>query len=94
MASLPSPRIPARSFDRFDEITDLVEKSSDLTLARHRRVRRGLGRLATDGVVLPKSPADEEYYGPAKRRMSLFGWNNRPRSLAIFLGFLDATRFL
>jgi hypothetical protein len=35
MVSLPSPRIPARSFGRFDEILYLVGKAPDLTLARH-----------------------------------------------------------
>jgi hypothetical protein len=42
-ASLRSSRyIHVPSFGRFDEITHLVEKTSDLThaLARHRRVRR------------------------------------------------------
>jgi hypothetical protein len=32
VASLPRPRILARSFGRFDEILYLVEKTSDLTL--------------------------------------------------------------
>jgi hypothetical protein len=35
LASRPSPVIHDWSFDRFDEITDLVERSSALTLARH-----------------------------------------------------------
>jgi hypothetical protein len=35
MANLPSPAIRGWSFDRFDEILYLVEKASDLTLARH-----------------------------------------------------------
>jgi hypothetical protein len=35
LASLPSSAIRGRSFGRFDEITDLVEKASALTLARH-----------------------------------------------------------
>jgi hypothetical protein len=33
------PRIPVRSFDRFNEILYLIENASALTLARHRRVR-------------------------------------------------------
>jgi hypothetical protein len=40
MARLPSSAIRGRSFGRFDEILYLVEKTSALTLARHRRVRR------------------------------------------------------
>jgi len=32
MANLPGLPIPGQSFGRFDEITDLVEKASDLTL--------------------------------------------------------------
>jgi hypothetical protein len=39
MASQPSPAIHGRPFVRFDEITDLVEKAPDLTLARRRRVK-------------------------------------------------------
>jgi hypothetical protein len=38
VASRPSPVIHDWSFDRFDEITDPVEKASDLTLTRHWRV--------------------------------------------------------
>jgi len=40
VANLPSPHIHVQSFGRFDEITDLVEETSALTLARRRRVRR------------------------------------------------------
>jgi hypothetical protein len=40
VANLPSPPIHGRSFGRFDEITDLVEEASALTLARRRRARR------------------------------------------------------
>jgi hypothetical protein len=38
VASLPIPPIQGRSFGRFDEITDLVENASDLTLARHKLI--------------------------------------------------------
>jgi hypothetical protein len=53
VASRPSPVIHDWSFDRFDEITDLVEKASDLTLARHRRVRRASPTRLPDSVRWP-----------------------------------------
>jgi hypothetical protein len=41
MANPPGPAFRGWSFNRF-EITDLVEKASDLTLARHRRIKTGV----------------------------------------------------
>jgi hypothetical protein len=66
MARQPSPHLLVRSFDRFDEITDLVENASDLTLARRRRVRRAVPtrlpessalRLDSVAVSLPQKRA-------------------------------------
>jgi hypothetical protein len=48
MAIQPSLHIHVQSFGRFDEITYLVEKTSDLTLARHPRVRRAGPTRLTD----------------------------------------------
>jgi hypothetical protein len=59
LASLPSPALHGWSFDRFDEMTDLVEEPSDLTLARHRQPRgapQGFASCFACGPVWP----DEE----------------------------------
>jgi hypothetical protein len=61
MVSPPSPRIPARSFGRFDEILYLVEKAPDLTLARHRRPK-GVTSTATLRLLPRCGPADTSMY--------------------------------
>jgi hypothetical protein len=80
MASQPGPAIHNWPFGRFDEITDLVEDASDLTLFVIAAVVRGIGRQDDQAAVDWKSleldreagsflvREDGSYLGPALLR--------------------------